>query len=424
MTLKWHHNTLVGLTCDNDQRHRHPTVEGLYFRIRGNRKSWLWARFRNGRTFKATLGNFPTFRIADAEVWATDLNRKFELGDDPLVQVTPVAPPVEEVRTTVAEAWKLYIADRIRVGKKAIYPLDLLGQKDIVPVCGAKPVRDVTTADIERIVSRPLERWKKSKIGCTGGTTRSNAILQATRTFFTWCAKREIDGLIRNPAAALDPVKERGHKPKRTLSVRELALLILAAREYDRRGAKPGCRPTRWADAISLIVLNGNRKSEVFCATKSEWDGVERVWRLPASRYKTDVDVEFRVGPTSAAIMDSLAGGNDPSPFLLPYGQGIRTGRDSHVCKALRAIMEEIGGEPVESWTLHAIRHGFRTHIRKSKIADSELAERLIHPKAKAAMSDHYDEWKEEEAVALSAWDGLIQAEIAKIVASRIKLTA
>ena len=418
--FKWTHKELLGWKPEREEIKIHPT-QGL--RLRGypnGRKTWQWLRTRDKRNLKATLGRFPQFSLADANAWALGLNDAFERGLDPTTPALPETKPEPEKRVTVADAWALYIEDRIFVGKKAISSLDFTGQKDILPVCGEMPVRDVTDAEIKQIVTRPLERWKKRKVGCTGGTVRSNALLYATRTFFNWCAKRGIDGLLRNPADARDPVQTHGHKPKRTPSVRELALMILAAREFDRRSAKP----TRWADAISLIVLNGNRKNEVLCATKSEWHRVARVWRLPATRYKTKVDVEFRVGPTSAAIMDNLAGNNDPSPFLLPSGMGVRTGQDLHVCAALRAIMEEIGGEPVERWTLHAIRHGFRAHIRKSKIADSELAERLIHPKAAAAMSDHYDDWKEEEAVALAAWDALIQAEIKAILASRIRLTA
>ena len=112
-----------------------------------------------------------------------------------------------------------------------------------------------------------------------------------------------------------------------------------------------------------------------------------------------------------------------PTPFLIPSSRGIRTGNDRYALEKLRLAMEEIGGAPVPRWTMHAIRYGFRSHIRKSKIADSELAERLIHPKAKAAMDQYYDpDYFAEMREALTAWDKLIQDEVAQIVGQRLRL--
>lgn len=413
MTIKWNHNSLLKLASAGDELHRHPTIAGLGLRVRLDKLTWVWRRSRHGKVYKTKLGKFPAFRISDAEEWATELNTKLECEGNPL-EIPEPAP----ARLTVAEAWDDYIEDRTRAGKRTVGELDQMGKLDIVALIGNQHLGDVTVNDIQRIVKRPIERG----IGCTKGRVRSNCLLRVTRTFFRWCIRRRLDGLLWNPAGALDFIDDsEGRKEKRILSVREMALLILASREIDRQSPTP----SYWTEVMTIAVMNGNRKTEIIEACREEWDHRERVWRLPASRYKTKRGHPLPVGPASAAAFERLVKVTQPTPFLIPSSRGIRTGNDRYALEKLRSVMEEIGGAPVPRWTMHAIRYGFRSHIRKSKIADSELAERLIHPKAKAAMDQYYDpDYFAEMREALTAWDKLIQDEIAQIVGQRMRLTA
>lgn len=322
---------------------------------------------------------------------------------------------------TVSAAWGNYIKDCRRRGNKegATVKRDLAGRQDLIEPWGEKFLSDVTTDDIRAAISAPLERAKDNATAITGGAVRSNHILSIAKTFFKFCLENGYDDLSRNPASPIRAIKViKGSKPKRVLTVRELALLVMAARELNRRtGGK-----TTWGDIVSLLVLNGNRKSEVFEATGEEWDRVGKIWRIGGARYKTSVECILPVGPTSTAIFDRRAISGE---FVVPAQSGVRTGQDRHICDKLTGIMTEIGGEPVERWSFHCVRYGFRSNIRKEKMADSELAERIIHPKAGGDIAVHYDpDWLDEMREALEAWDDRIATEIASITAERIRRAA
>lgn len=423
MTVIWRHRSLVGLTVEKEIEYPHPTVQGLRLRIYPNgRKTWLYQRMMDGRRHKRTLGRFPAVSMVHAEQLANQANSALERGEDPFPEV--VAESLSEaVRMTVAEGWERYVEDMVRRGNKSVYERNLLGQKDIVEPLGKKNLSNVTTDDVRKAVNRPIERCadlnaKRSSVATTGGVVASNHVLRTCKTFFKFCLENGYDRMERNPALPIRVITNiKGRKRKRVLSVREMALLIMAGREFDRRRADK----TTWGDIFAVLVLNGNRKGEVFGAFGHEWNRTARIWQIGAERYKTNIDAILPVGPTTAAIMDRRARDDG---YVFPSQTGVRTGQDRHICDEITKIMEEIGGKPVERWSMHSTRYGFRSGIRKAKIADSELAERIIHPKAADGLVEYDPDWFDEIRQALVEWDALIQSEISAIAIERIRQVA
>ena len=421
MTIVWKHRNLVGITVDKETEYPHPTAQGLRLRVYPNgRKTWVFQRMMDGRRHKKTLGRFPALSMVQAELCANVANAALDIGEDPFPVAVEKEP--ERTRMTVAEGWDRYVEDMVRRNNKSVHARDLLGKKDIVAPLGGKNLADVTTDDVRDAINRPIERakagGKRAGIANTGGVVTSNHVLRACKTFFKFCLDSGYDGMQRNPALAIRAITSiKGKRRKRILTVRELALLIVAARELDRRRS----HRTTWGDIISVLVLNGNRKSEVYSAFSHEWNSDLCVWHIGGERYKTGVDAVLPVGPTTAGIFDRRA---TAKGYVFPSQTGVRTGQDRHVCDQLTEIMEEIGGEPIERWSMHSTRYGFRSGIRKTKIADSELAEKIIHPKAADDAVEYDPDWQDEMRAALEAWDALIQAEIASITAERIKEVA
>lgn len=417
--MKWTHKELVGLKVEQEEVHKHPTVQGLRLRAYpSGRKGWQWARMMDGKALRKALGRFPAIGIIEAQGLAGELNDAFERGNDPTA-----SKPVQDdflPRVTVAEGWDRYIADCERRCVRSVHKMNLMGHKDIIALLGNKLLADVTVEDVSEIIARPITRARNVKRATQGGKTRSNAMIRTCRAFLAFCLKRGLDGMQQNAALAVDPVSFRA-APARTLTLREMALLIVAARELDRRYRERGT-VTTWADAMSVLVLNGNRKSELFDAFGDEWDAETQLWLISADRYKTGVDCTLPVGPTTAAIFNRRAKAKE---FIIPSQSGVRTGQDRHVCNKLTSIMSAIGGEAIRPWSMHSIRHGFRHNIRKAKIADSDLAEMIIHPKREVVMERRYDnDWRDEMRAALTAWDRLVDAEVRAITAKRVAAVA
>ena len=408
----WNHKKLLGLTAERDTEYPHGTL-GLRFKVaKSGRKTWVWQRMMDGARHKKTLGRFPAMTETNARAAAEELNDRLENG----LELSP-APTSEPDRMTVREAFDRYMADCRRRALKSADNREAKGLSDIVAVAGDKYVSDVTPDDVREMVAQPIIRAKTNKNANTGGVVGSNHTVTLCRMFFQFCLENEYDDLRRTPALAVKKVRRiQGRRKRRVLSMRELALVVLAARQFDKEAAGN----SSWADIITIMALHGNRKSEVFDMMAKEWDAGKGRWTIPALRYKTGVDCELDVGPTARAIFER---NKDRFLFMFPNCTGVRTKHDTHVRDRLTEIMEEIGGEPIEHWTFHAIRYGFRTNIRKERICDSEVAEKIVHPKELAAVDYDFD-FDEEKREALAAWDKRLNEEIDSIVAARMVAVA
>lgn len=404
--IKWTDSAIMRITVESQRDFQHHSKPGLRLRAYpSGEKRFLWLRDRDKHTSRDKLGPFPLHSAKDAERWADDLNEKFEAGKS-------IQPPE---RMTVAEGWTKYVVQLMKDRKPgSVAKRKAAGMLDIVGALGDKFIADVTPSDILTVVARPIERG----IGCTGGKVRSNYVLSLARTFFKFCEDFEFDGITRNPCRAVKPIERiDGQRPERILTLRETALLILAAREYDKRYGRS------LADALTVMAMNGCRKSEVYHARRDEWNPDRCEWVIPGARYKTGVDCVLPVGPTSAAIFNRAAGEDG---FVFAKQAGIRLSADVYEFDTkIRKLMEEIGGETVPRFTTHAIRYGFRTNISELEIADDELAERIIHPKKKLGMSQKYrPRMLKQKRDALAAWDAALNAEIASIVGERMRIVA
>ncbi|WP_247711449.1 tyrosine-type recombinase/integrase [Qipengyuania gelatinilytica] len=250
----------------------------------------------------------------------------------------------------------------------------------------------------------------------------SNYRLGILTAFFNFCLDNCYGGLVWDPTRGVKKIRITNSKISRVLSLREMALAVVAARELDRRNTADG-KVSTWADYITLLCLTGCRKSEIYEAMCKEYDPKTGVFTISPERYKTSMNASLPLGPTGRAIFKRHCKRGET--FILPYQSGIRTGQDAHMIEKVTDIMSELAGETIERWTPHSLRYSFRSNIRKAKIADSELADKLIHPLRKEQFSQHYDpDFFDEKREALEAWDKRLNEEIEAVVAERIAAVA
>jgi integrase len=385
--MKFTSNGLMSYNPTSDEAVAHPTVAGLSLRFRPTKgrvtKTWIWTRMIGGKRSKETMGTFPLHSIDDAKVWAEDLNRVAEAGQVPreaaaalaaqgAIEAAAAKALADEAaaalaaRETVGTAFELYLTACTRRGVRTAEGKRQIMEKDFLPWHRDQYLPDLKKADARAAIERCLTRRQKTPDDLAN-FRMANRVRTEIVSFLTWCVRHDIDDLQINVAASIEKMKEPLVKARRHMTVNELALMVVAARQAE---------PKDTADAYLLLALTGCRLMEVFAARSCEYkDGS---WTIPGDRVKNGCAHLMPLGPVARAIFES----RHDRDHLFPSPKKSGVYRSSSFRKTVDRItlqMEKVAEHPIPRWTTHSTRHGFRTYIRKMKFADKELAERLIN---------------------------------------------
>src|SRR5258708_5211402 len=153
-----------------------------------------------------------------------------------------------------------------------------------------------------------------------------------------------------------------------------------------------------------LLVLTGQRKSEVAGARWREFDLEKKVWTIPTERMKMDT---AHVVPLSAEVVEILKRlprfRNGDHLFSTDFGMTAVNGFSKAKARLDRAILDELpSGLP--PFVNHDVRRTVRTHLAALPIAPL-VAERVI-AHAKQGLDKTYNlyEYLPEKRHALELW--------------------
>lgn len=200
-----------------------------------------------------------------------------------------------------------------------------------------------------------------------------NAALRVGRTFFTWCTNRRY--ITENPTTGID----RRSVPSRTrvLSDEELKKVWIACSEPHKD------MPEGYRTIVKLLILMGQRKTEVAGLGKANVSHNQKTVSLPGTLTKNKRDHELPVGNLTLSILAPLLTCNS----LLFPARGRSTPFNGW-SKSKKALDKASG---VTKWTLHDLRRTYRTiHARIGTMP--HIAERLInHVSSRSDVEDIYD---------------------------------
>lgn len=425
--MKYTYQRLIGLSPDAEAFDPHPSVVGLYLRIRPLRNGrhsrvWVWKRMVAGKRRSLVYADFPSRSIDDAAIWAEKINRIAADGHDPVafqaeqnrleieaaaeaVRIEAEALAAIAARPTVATAFQDYIRGCERRGVATIKQKRGIMEKDFLPFVGSKFLADVTKKDCRDAITRCEDRGGKGRNQRQGQRVRTEII-----GFLNWCVENDVDDLTVNVAATIRKLKAKRVKPIRYLTVDEMVLMICAARDV---------LDDDIAEAMLLYVLTGCRKREVLQAESAEYGC--GIWRLPEGRSKNRHAHPMPLGPVGRGIFERRLSRVHLFPSWKVPDQARVASVDKTVAK-VTARMVEIAGHDITRWTLHSIRHGFRTAIRKLGFASKDVAERLINhvqPEEIDEMYEH-DDFFEEKRDALAKWEAHIVDLLARATGENV----
>lgn len=382
-----------------EENHRRLGTLGVRVSLSG-RRTWIFMYRFSGHARMATLGLYPRMTVAAAHAAGGALMEALERGQDPSRERLEArrelqrAPTVEKLAGDFIE---LYAKRRKRTWQydQATFA------KHVIPRIGHLKANDVRRRDI-------VEMLEEIAIKAPTG---ANRVLALVRKMYNWAAEREI--CENNPCYRLSrPSPENSRE--RVLTAAEIRKLWQLLDHDERPDPENASDPAQekstppWIShqvrlALRLALVTAQRRTEVACASRSEFDLDEGLWTIPAARSKNGK--EHRVPLSNLALeivreLVSLAGGSD---WLIPSPQG--KGKKPIEPGALtRAVARLLGCMNIKHFVVHDLRRTAASHMASLRISRTVIKKVLNHADSDiTAIYDRYG-YDDEKRTALDAW--------------------
>jgi integrase len=369
-------------------------------------------RYRNKKT-KLTIGRFdPEARGGLAGARAKALKALSDLAEarkpDSVVLLDPAAEK-RAARTTKVKAVRQAERAAARVSLQAV---EAVVATFVMRYCKTK-LR--TWRTIERVLNREVvSRWKGRGLGeigkadvhelldslvDRGAPIQANRVLAYLNKLCRWAMSRGI--IERNPCDGLDrPAQEKSRD--RVLDDRELGLIWRAAESVG----------WPFSPIMKLLILTGQRKSEICEGRWDEIDLAAKVWSLPPERVKNKRAHSIPLSTQAAEILVSLPRIGASDIMFTTTGETPVSGFSRAKRNLDAAIAALNGGEPLSDWTFHDIRRSVASGLARLGVALHVVEKILNHQSGSfAGIVGVYQRhsFAEEMCAALTRWANHIE---------------
>jgi integrase len=347
------------------------------------------------------IGDYPDMALARgreiAREWRVDLRQ----GIDPKIKEERKRQEEAKRRAeTFKAAFDAYADDRLGKLRTGAVVKSIVA-KLAYPTWGDRPLREITRADGRELIRKVAQKTP----------VNANRLLAYLKTFGTWAIDEDL--IENSPFASIKrPTSEKERARDRTLSDTEIRAIWHAC---DGLGV--------FGRAFKVMLLTGQRRTEVGAMRWSELNMRDRTWTLPKARTKAKRGHEV---PLSGAATEIITKEERLSDYVftgrrrpvegaegdLRYGAISGWGKakeslDRAAAVKAREIAEEIGDDDagvVQPWHLHDLRRTCATRLGKLGISRVVIAKVLNHAiPGVTSTYDHHD-YAAEKRQALDAW--------------------
>jgi integrase len=329
-----------------------PTRDGKRFN-----RSWIFRYRVAGRLRDMGLGSVDTLSLSEARERAREQRKQRLDGIDPIEQRRALVAPAVNLMTFDQAAAEV-IKSKEDTWTSAVHAAQWRDTLKTLasPFVGTKPVRDINTADVTKILDAI---WKEKPETANRVRGRIEAVLN-------WAKSRGLrEG--ENPArwrGHLDNIYSSVAKAKEAKRARTGADAHHAALPYEKIGPfMAALRATKGADARALefAILTAARTSEVLGAKWEEIDQTAKTWTVPGVRMKGGKLHRVPLSDRAIAIIKTQDRGGEYVFATVKDG--------------LRALLGKMGHGDV---TPHGFRSSFRDWAAEQTNFPREIAEAAL----------------------------------------------
>ncbi|MHC2000394.1 tyrosine-type recombinase/integrase [Methylobacterium sp. CM6241] len=378
--LKFAKGILGSLTTGSGQAERivwDSDVPGFGLRLRasGNR-AWVIRPPRSGGKSKLhTLGSFDAIDLATARRTAREKIAEATLGGDPTNSRRQARA---QAVITLDGLIDVYVAHKEATGRRSSTISNLRHHLEV----HWKPLRDRPLSSITRadVASRHRE---VANVSGGSAADRARSILS---TFFVWAIG---EGLVEaNPVLNTNKATTPTRRD-RVLNDSELAAVWQASTNDD------------FGRIVRLLILTGQRRTEVAGIRWNEIDAQAAMWTIPATRMKNRRGHEVPLSRASLSVLEDapVRAGRE-----LVFGDGV--GAFSGFSRA-KAAMDRRIGDAVGDWSLHDLRRTVSTGMNSIGVMPHIVEEVLSHVSShKGGVAGNYNwaAYRPEKRDALDRW--------------------
>lgn len=404
------------------------TTPGFGIRISTlGRKTWVTQYRVNGKSVTETIGSVTDLpAVKDAREYAQRSRMTARAGIDPTA-AKRIQKQTQKVEKKVAEQTKVeeqkkaltfgeaahsYVRDHCR---RKLRPSTLIQvhralEHDILPYLGDIPLVEITRKHVKELVERKAAIRERPRKGSNAGAgIQANRNLTRIIAMLNWCVRQEL--LTSNPALGIDKPAEEQER-ERVLRDNEISALWHAT----------GRTNYPWQQIVRLLLLTGQRRSEVAGMRWSELELEKELWTIPRERTKSNRTHLVHLSPLAMQIIESVPQGKND--LLFPGRSGRKHVMGFVIMKpALDTKMSTILRHKLEPWVLHDLRRTCASKMAQLRVPPHVLDRVLNHSsgtiKGVAAIYNRY-EYLDERRDALNLWathvEQLVNAKVKRVV--------
>src|SRR5579863_1483547 len=407
-----------GERVDHFDAHPRDRQRGLVLRVSASDKgqvSRTWAvlyRMKGSpKLRRATIGDYPTYSLAQARAEAGEIVQAARKGHD-LVGEREVAARTKAAkeRDTVESVAADFLKDwakrpKRKGGMRSTAYVDHLEQyftKHILPPWKGRHIGEIRRADVDTLVSDIAKGGTVDSKGnrTPGGPIAANRCLAAVKAMFNWCIRREM--LETNPAALVErPGVEQ--QRERVLTTEELRAVWPAFKGL----------PYPFGPFFRLALLTGQRREEIAGMAWAEIDEDAASWTLPATRTKAHRVHAVPLSPEALAVIEELNAFRRKGVALVFTTTGATPISGFSRAKqlidvAVTKARKEKELPPLPRWTVHDLRRTTATAMSGLGVSRFVVARILNH--ADREITGIYDRnsYLAEKSAALKQWGAYV----------------
>ncbi len=395
--LPHNQRAIDGLTAVDGKRtsYNSTVVTGLMLEVMpSGTKTWRF-RYRTpggrgGKTRTYTIGDARSIKLGPAVDRAREIKAAVQLeGRDPHKERYATD-------TSFGALFGDWLARHAKLKKKSWPHDEALYRRHIERRLGGVAANTIKRADLAQTLD---------EIARTATGIQANRCQSLISSVLNWAVNE--GRLESSPSYRL---------PKRAAEAPRERILTLGELKAVWEGLASGPMGSDIERILRLLMLTGQRRSEVTEARKTEFDldRLDPIWTIPGRRTKNGVMHQVPLTPLSAQLVSDALNDSGDSPFLFPgRGDSAASIGPHAVTRAMSRLVAQLG---TEGATVHDLRRTVGTSLARLGVPKDIRARVLNHVDGARSVTDavyNQHEFQAEKRAALKLWEDELRRVVA-----------